>query len=163
MTRRSAARPAPRVVQRWLPTLADDLPAPERVRTITDRYVRDRDPARPETRRLRIPDDMPSPLRRLLVDLARAAATCRAAIKSYVDPASVGGRHGERIAAGDLSILDEFAATAGEQIDAVRDEIARQIEPTTPVRHLPGTRAKVDDLARRAAEGRGLHHPDDAR
>lgn len=161
--RRCPARRAVPTVQRWLPAFADDLPAAERVEAITDRYVRHRDPARPETRRLRIPDDMPPALRRLLVELARAAATCRAAIKSYVDPSSVGGRHGERIAAGDLSILDEFAATAGEQIDAVRVEIQAQMEPRSPVRHLPGTRAKVEDLARRAAEGRGLHHPDDAR
>jgi hypothetical protein len=142
--------------QRWFPGLSvDDAPAPRRRRAA--------EPEAQDRRRLRIPDDMPPRLRRLLIGLAQAAATCRGAIRAYVDPTRMHGRTGQRIAAGDISILDEYAATAVEQIEAVRDSIERQIRPRRAVPHLPGTRGKIDAIIRRADAGMSLFHPDDPR
>lgn len=151
-------------IQRLLPSLDDGQDAA----SITTRYVARRAAVREATvradpLRLRMPPTLDPKIRTLLTGLARAAATCRAGIDAYCRPRSIGGRTGERIAAGDLTILDEFAAAAANQIDEVRTVIDTLIVPRRPTTANPGSRAKVDELARRAADGRGLFHDRDRR
>ena len=141
----------------------DSVDTADRVDAFTSRLVRRRDAAAAEAKRLRIPDDMPPRLRGLLNRLAGIAATSRAAIRAYVMPQTIGGRTGERIAAGDVTVLHEFAASVLHQSLEVVDEIDAIIAPKTRARHLPGSRGKVDDLAARAERGEGLFREDDPR
>lgn len=90
-------------------------------------------------KRCRLPTGMEPELRALLVRMARVGAWCHQCVRVYAAPERVGGgvlggrRYRERSATGDRGILDEFATTALEELHAIRDanavELERQLAP----------------------------------
>lgn len=139
-------------------------------------HPRPRDPSRGTARRVaetnrrtRIGNRVSHSLGQLLRRVATVHASLCGVIRLYAGHARAGGDslHGadyaRRIARGDRSVLDEYLTAAVEELTAIREANAADMEAGKPAADPPGTAGKVDELARRAAEGRSLFRPDDTR
>jgi hypothetical protein len=120
-------------------------------------------------RRTRIGGRVSHSLGQLLRRVAAVHASLCGVIRLYAGHARAGGDslngadYARRLADGDRSILDEFLTAAVEELTAIRAANAADMEAGKPAVDPPGTAGKVDELARRASEGRSLFRSDDTR
>jgi hypothetical protein len=123
----------------------------------------------PAQSRVRFAPSVDPKLRVWLTRTARCHAHLSGVTRAYTNPAKAGGasllgdEFAQRIAAGDRSLLYDALGYVRDEVDALRDEIARVMESCPPTRHLPGSRAKVDLMMRRLEQGYSLFVPGDAR
>lgn len=81
------------------------------------------------------------------------------AVRLYAMPESAGGdslagpTYEARVVAGDRTILDEFLATAIEELVAIRGEIEADLQTTRPVQWAPGTTGRIEAMAWRVSAG----------
>ena len=94
--------------------------------------------------------------------MARCHAHLCAIVRLYGDPSKAGGQSNQgetyagRAARGDQTLLYDAITVTVDELVAVRDEIQKQIDAATPVTAAPGSREKVDEMARRAERGESL-------
>jgi hypothetical protein len=74
--------------------------------------------------------------------------------------------HGEtyaaRAARGDRTLLADCCGYVVDELDELRREIMAEMDAAPPCPHPPGSRAKVDEMERRAHGGYSLFIPGDA-
>lgn len=81
------------------------------------------------------------------------------AISLYASPDTAGGdslagpTYRDRVVAGDCTILDEFVATAIDELIAIRNQIEAETEASNVVGYAPGTTGKIETMAARVAAG----------
>ena len=73
----------------------------------------------------------------------------------------VGATYRDRVAAYDPTVLDEFLATAIEELLAIRADNDREIERVTATSAAPGTTGKIEEMVRRMGHGRSLFSEED--
>ena len=125
----------------------------------------------PETRgqrRVRIRREVRPGLAAWLRELRRVQARLTHTCNLYADPRLAGGRslagdcYVEAAIAGDPRILLDTIVESICQLQGVGREIEVEVEPA-PTMALPGTAAKVEEMARRQERFKALHSDKDAR
>jgi hypothetical protein len=119
--------------------------------------------------RVRFAPSVDPKLRVWLTRTARCHAHLCGVVRVYTNPGKAGGasklgeEFAQRIAAGDRSLLYDALGFCRNEIDELREEIARVMESCPPTHHMPGSPAKVDLMMRRLEQGYSLFVPGDAR
>jgi hypothetical protein len=99
----------------------------------------------------------------------RVHAHLCAIVRLYGRPDRAGGQSNEgeayaaRAARGDRTLLYDALTVSRDELDEIRADIERQMDTVTPTTALPGTAAKVQELAARMARGETLFVDRDAK
>lgn len=106
-------------------------------------------------------------LREWLTRITRCHAHLCAIVRLYGDPdrAARGANNSiyhARAAAGDPSLLHDAITVTVDELLAIRDEVIAHMDAAAPTAASPGTREKVEELARRAERGDSLFVDGDA-
>jgi hypothetical protein len=90
-------------------------------------------------------------------------------VRLYGNPSKAGGQSNEgeayaaRAARGDRTMLFDALTVAGDEIDAIREEVHRIMESAPPTKHPPGSPGKVEEMALRMHRGDSLFIAADAK
>ena len=128
-----------------------------------------RRPSRPVAgnRRTRIGDHVGAQLRGWLQRVTRAHATLCHVVRVYGAPERAGGASNagnvyvERAASGDPTLLHDALGAAIDTLAGIRAEVSDHMDQTRPCRGKPGSAAKVEEMARRAAAGHSIFNSSD--
>ena len=121
-----------------------------------------------ERRPPRIPRTIASDLAGWLHRVRTVHGWLHSGVNVYARPETAGGRslagdnHAARAAAGDRSLLHDLLTRSVEELEAVRDEVWKAMQPG-PLTSQPGTPERINELARRVAAGQTLHTESDRR
>lgn len=74
---------------------------------------------------------------------------------------NAGDLYVQRAAAGDPTLLHDSLCVAIDVLTEIRGEVADHMDDTEPCRGKPGSAAKVEEMARRAAAGRSIFNAAD--
>ena len=113
-------------------------------------------------RKTRLEKSVPPILRGWLMRTTRVHAHLCAIVRLYGRPDRAGGQSNEgeayaaRAARGDPTLLEDAYSLSIDELIDLRDEVRKVIYAAPPTAALPGTRAKVEELARRARAGQSL-------
>lgn len=113
----------------------------------------------------RWPDEMCPKLRRLATRAARLQAHIRTTLMLYARPMAdtQSATYQARAARHDRTILFDAMCMVADESVAIRDELLEIMDSAPPTTALPGTKAKVDTMERRAHEGYSIFIEADAK
>ena len=121
-----------------------------------------------ERRPPRIPRSIAADLAGWLHRVRTVHGWLHSGVNVYARPETAGGRslagdnHAARAAAGDRSLLHDLLTRSVEELEAVREEVWAAMTPG-PLTSQPGTKERINELARRVAAGQTLHTESDRR
>jgi hypothetical protein len=119
-------------------------------------------------RRTRVAAEVDPKIRGWLQRMARTHAHITCVVRLFGAPERAGGQslHGEtyadRAARGDRTLLHDCCLFIVDEMNELRREIMAEMDAAPPCPHPPGSRAKVDEMERRAHGGYSLFIPGDA-
>lgn len=120
-------------------------------------------------RKTRLQKSVSPTLRDWLMRTTRVHAHLCSIVRLYGRPERAGGQSNEgeayaaRAARGDPTLLEDAYSHSIEELVELREEVRRVIYEAQPTAALPGSRAKVEELARRARAGKSLFFDKDAK
>jgi len=113
-------------------------------------------------RRTRLENSVPPILRSWLMRTMRVHAHLCAIVRLYGRPENAGGKSNEgeayaaRAARGDPTLLEDAYSLSIDELSDLRNEVRQVIYSAPPTAAMPGTPAKVEEMARRVAAGKSL-------
>jgi len=119
-------------------------------------------------RRTRVAAEVDPQLRGWLRRCAQCHAHITTVVRLFGNPARAGGQsllgetYAARAARGDRTLLHDCCCHVMNEMDDLRREILAEMEAAPPCPHPPGSRAKVDEMERRAHGGYSLFIDGDA-
>lgn len=120
------------------------------------------------SRRTRVAADVDPKIRGWLHRCARSHAHLTTIVRMFGDPSRAGGQslqgetYAARAARGDRTLLFDCCTFVMDEMDELRGEILAEMDSARPTAALPGTKAKVDEMERRANDGYSLFIGGDA-
>jgi hypothetical protein len=114
------------------------------------------------SRRTRLRSGLCPRLAQWLRRTARVHAHLCAIVRLYGSPTRAGGQslqgetYAARAAAGDRTLLHESLTRSIDEITAIREELEAEMAAAPPTAAPPGSKAKVDEMARRVERGDAL-------
>jgi hypothetical protein len=119
-------------------------------------------------RRTRVAAEVDPQIRGWLQRMARTHAHITTVVRLFGDPSRAGGQslqgetYAARAARGDRTLLFDCVGFVMDEMDELRREIMAEMDAAPPCPHIPGSRAKVDEMERRANAGYSLFIRGDA-
>lgn len=120
-------------------------------------------------RKTRLEKSVSPTLRSWLIRTTRVHAHLCAIVRLYGRPDRAGGQSNEgeayaaRAARGDPTLLEDAYSLSIDELIDLREEVRRVIYNAAPTPSLPGSREKVEEMARRARLGKSLFVDKDAK
>jgi len=113
-------------------------------------------------RRTRLRSGLNNQLAAWLRRTARVHAHLCAIVRLYGSPEKAGGQslqgntYQARAANGDRTLLHEALSVSIDELHAIREEVESVMAAAPPVQAAPGSKAKVEEMARRVERGEAL-------
>jgi hypothetical protein len=120
-------------------------------------------------RRTRLPSGLPTHVHGWLIRMTRVHAHICYTVRLFARPETAGGQslegetYSARAARGDRTLIHDACLLGRDELDAIVGEVQAAMDAAKPTVALPGTRAKVDEMERRAARGESIFIDADAK